>query len=75
MPDGLEVTARHFYRTNPLSHRCAMPTPSVKTWRFCQLPQRGSLWRSRKRPNPLSLLPLVADSSPEGGAYSTAGSF
>ena len=31
MPDGLEVTARHFYRTNPLSHRCAMPTPSVKT--------------------------------------------
>ena len=31
MPDGLEVTARHFYRTNPLSRRCAMPTPSVKT--------------------------------------------
>ena len=23
-------------------------TPSVKTGRFCQLPRRGSLWRSRK---------------------------
>ena len=37
MPDGLRI-ARHFL----------WGTPSVKTYRFCQLPLGGSLWRTRK---------------------------
>ena len=63
MPDSLR-TARHFYRTNPLSHRCAMPAPpkgelialpeafSIHPIRFGyrkKLPPRGSCRRRRLR--------------------------
>ena len=44
-----------------------------QTLRVCQLPRGGRLWRVPKYP--LSLLPLVAASSPKGTPYGNAGNF